>query len=151
MMLLSNTSFALDYSKKMGIGMSNHLIMDIPLISIKYHTSLSTSYSGYFGLDSTQGESQYAIGFKYFRNIFKEENINFYNSIALSLMSYEFLGKDEIGYQLDWSFGAEFAFEKLNSLGLSFEFGLSALEFQGKQSIKTNTNNFIKSAIHFYL
>jgi hypothetical protein len=135
----------------MGIGMSNHLVLDLPLISVKYHQDSKNSYSGLFGVNSTEDEASYAVGFRYFRNIFKEKNINFYNSIGLSLFSYTMNTEDKSGYQLDWSFGSEFAFEKLESLGLSFEFGLSAVDYLGKKSIRTNANNFIKSAIHFYL
>lgn len=131
--------------------MSNQLVLDLPLVSVKYHQDEKNAYSGLFGVDSSDSQSSYAMGFRYFRNIFKEKNINFYNSLGLSLFSYTQNDKDKSGYQLDWCFGSEFAFEGLSSLGLSFEFGLSALDYLGEKSIRTNANNFIKSAIHFYL
>jgi len=151
-LILCCSATAADYSKRLGVGLSDHLVTEVPLISVKYHQDTKNAYSAVLGVDSTQEQSSYALGFKYYRNIFKEENINFYNSIGLSLLSYDNLSQEkETGYQLDWTFGAEFNFSALKSLGFSFEFGLSAVDYLDKTSIRTNANNILKSAIHFYL
>lgn len=149
---LCAAAYGVDYSKRLGVGLSHHLVNDLPLISVKYHQDQENAYAGAIGVDSTEDNSSYALSFKYFRNIFKEENINFYNSIGLALLSYDNNDLEtETGYQLDWTFGTEFNFNGLRSLGFSFEFGISAIDYQSKTSIRTNANSLIKSAVHFYL
>jgi hypothetical protein len=54
------------------------------------------------------------------------------------------------GFQFDLSLGSEFHLTGLNSLGFSFEFGVSA--FKKKEFIfQTLGDNFIVSEVHFYL
>ena len=57
----------------------------------------------------------------------------------------------ENGYQVDGTLGSEFSFQGLESLGFSFEFGISFNKYQGESRIQTIGVNFIQSAIHFYL
>ena len=42
-------------------------------------------------------------------------------------------------------------FQGLESIGFSFEFGVSMYNYEGDSHIATTGYNFIRSAIHFYL
>ena len=57
---------------------------------------------------------------------------------------------DESGFQFDLTFGSEFHFTGLNSLGFSFEFGIS-MNKMDTFIVETVGHHFITAGIHFYL
>ncbi|MGZ3809806.1 MAG: hypothetical protein ACXVCE_17110, partial [Bacteriovorax sp.] len=76
--------------------------------------------------------------------------LNFYFAGMGALIDNKVNRTNYSGFQFDLSLGSEFHFTGLNSLGFSFEFGASA--FKKKDFVfQTLGNNFIVSAIHFYL
>lgn len=138
---------------RLGIGMSNHLPVEMQTLSVKLQRNRSTALGGSFGLDSSSEGSNYALGLKIYKNIYEEPQLNFYSSGSLNIFTYEDVDEDKTkqGYLVDATFGAEFSFQGLESLGLSFEFGLGLSQHNGESHFQTVGYNVLKSAIHFYL
>ena len=122
-------------------------------LSLKLQRNRSTAFGGFFGLDSSDDGSHYALGLKYYRLIYEEPQLNFYGAFSAATFTYfdEADDETESGNQVDGLFGAEFNFQGLESIGFSFEFGVSMYNYEGDSHIATTGYNFIRSAIHFYL
>ncbi|MBP9681517.1 MAG: hypothetical protein KBD76_08940 [Bacteriovorax sp.] len=147
---LSSSSFALDKIGRMGVGMTNQLKNDFPAISIKMQKNRSFALGSIIGFSSDKTNGGYGVGLKLYRNIFDEPQLNFYFATMGALLSNKMNTSTYSGFQFDLSFGSEFHFVGLNSLGFSFEFGASAFR-KREFAFQTLGNNFVVSAIHFYL
>lgn len=148
--ILCDTTFALDKINRLGLGMSNQLKNDFPALSFKMQKNRSFAFGGLFGLSSDTNNGGYGVGLKVYRNLFDEPQLNFYFAGMGAIISNKVNSTAYSGFQFDLSLGSEFHFQGLNSLGLSFEFGASA--YKKKDFVfQTLGNNFIVSAIHFYL
>ena len=141
---------ALEKTNRMGVGMTNQLKNDFPAISFKTQKSRSFAYGGMLGLSTSDTKGGYGAGLKLYRNIFDEPQLNFYMAGAAALLSNKIGGKNYSGFQFDLSFGSEFHFTGLNSLGFSFEFGVSANK-KKDFVFETLGNNCLVAGIHFYL
>ncbi len=146
----SSESFAFDKINRLGLGMSNQLHNDFPGLSFKIQKSRSFAIGAVTGLSTDPTSGGYGVGLKMYRNIFDEPQLNFYLAGMGAILNNKINKTSYSGFQLDLSFGSEFHFTGLNSLGFSFEFGASA--FKKKDFVfQTLGNHFIASAIHFYL
>ena len=148
--ILSPTAMAYERTGRLGIGMTNQLKIDSPQISFKMQKSRSTSIGGMVGVSTNQDSGGYGAGLKLYRNIFDEPQMNFYFAGTGALLSQKTNGTSNSGFQIDLGFGSEFHFQGLNSLGSSFEFGVSAYK-RKNFTFETMGNSFIVSGIHFYL
>jgi len=149
--LFSSTSlFAMDRMQRMGIGISNQLVNDIPAISFKLQQSHSFAIGGLLAYDSDDKEGGYGAGLRVYRTFFEEPYINFYGAFTGALINQKTSINDETGFQFDINLGSEFSFNGLESLGLSFEFGLSVNKLD-EFVVQTSGSRFFVTAIHFYL
>jgi len=152
---LSLNSFGADLRGRMGIGGTNQLANGLPALSFKIQRSKTLALGGVLGLQSNQDHTLYGTGVKFYRIIFDEPHLNFY--LAGLFATQTFVdpkdNKTNSGYQLDGTMGTEFHFQGLESIGFSFEFGLSArnTDPDGGSSIETLADQLIKAAVHFYL
>lgn len=148
--LLPLDASALDRRGRLGVGASNQLANQIPAFSFKIQRSRTFAFGGLFGID-TADDGGYGIGVKAYRLLFEEPQLNFYTAGLIGLISEK---KDEddndTGFQFDWTFGSEFSFSGLESLGFSFEFGFSFNKLDDFK-IQTKADHMIKAAVHFYL
>lgn len=153
LLILSNTSYALSLMGRLGVGMSDHLQTDMTTLSLKLQNSRVSAIGGSFGIDTSEEGSFYALGLKYYQLIYEEPQLNFYSAVGINIFTYRDQSTDdtESGYQLDGLFGTEFSFQGLESIGFSFEFGLSLYNMNEETHIATAGHNFLKSAVHFYL
>lgn len=148
--VLCNSTFAFDKINRLGLGVSNQLKNDFPAISFKMQKNRSFAFGGLFGLSTDTSNGGYGMGLKVYRNIFDEPQLNFYFAGMGALLSNKVNSTSYSGFQFDLSMGSEFHFTGLQSLGFSFEFGASA--YKKKDFVfQTLGNNFIVSAVHFYL
>jgi hypothetical protein len=146
----ASESLAFDKMNRLGIGMSNQLHNDFPALSFKIQKNRSFAFGGLAGLSTDPNNGGYGIGIKVYRNIFDEPQLNFYMAGMGAILGNKISSTTYSGFQFDLSLGSEFHFTGLNSIGFSFEFGASA--FKKKDFVfQTLGNNFIVSAIHFYL
>lgn len=150
-LLLSKPLLAQTKTGRMGIGMSNQLINDLPALSLKIQQNRLYSIGGLLAIRSNEDNTLYGAGLKLYRIIFQEEQLNFYMAGTFASLSYEDDKKAKTGYQVDGTMGSEFHFQGLDSIGFSFEFGVSVNRGPHGSSIETMGQNFLKAAIHFYL
>ena len=141
---------ALEKTNRLGVGMTNQLKNEFPALSFKVQKTRSFAYGGMFGISTGDKDGGHGVGLKLYRNIFDEPQLNFYMAGAAAILSNKINGVSNSGFQFDLSFGSEFHFTGLNSLGFSFEFGVSANK-KKDFVFETLGNNFIVSGIHFYL
>ena len=71
-------------------------------------------------------------------------------AMAAYLSKTSATAEDATGFQLDLTMGSEFNFAGLDSIGFSFEFGVSVYQLTDF-IFETVGNNFIVAGIHFYL
>jgi len=141
---------AMNRTGRLGAGFTTQLVNDLPAISFKLQKSKSFAFGGLFGLDSSDNGG-WGAGFKVYKNIFDEPMANFYASLLGAVTSKKSAtAEDQSGFQFDFTLGSEFSFTGLNSLGFSFEFGIS-LNKLDDFAIQTVGNNFLIAGVHFYL
>lgn len=152
--LFTSQVFAADLRGRMGIGASNQLANDIPAISLKIQQSKTFALGGLVGFKSDQDNTLYGAGVKFYRIIFDEPQLNFYMAGLFATETYLDEEEDKVksGYQIDGTLGTEFHLQGLESIGFSFEFGLSARNADsGGSTFQTLGDQFVKAAVHFYL
>ncbi len=151
--LIPSLTFAADLRGRMGLGMTNQLANDIPALSLKIQQSKTFALGAIVGFKSNQDQTLYGGGIKLYRIIFDEPQLNFY--MAGLLASENYLTDDskvESGYQVDGTFGTEFHFAGLESLGFSLEYGLSVRKVDdGGSTFQTLGDQIIRAGVHFYL
>lgn len=143
-------TWALDQIGRLGIGVTQQLKNDLPGISFKLQKSESFALGGILGISTSDRQGGYGAGLKIYRNMFQEPQLNFYSAIMGAIIKRKTQTVDESGFQFDFTLGSEFTFAGLQSLGLSFEFGVS-LNKLDDFVVETVGYQFIVAAIHFYL
>ena len=147
----STSIMALDRTGRLGIGMSNQFKSDLPGISFKIQKSKSTALGALVAIDTEENSGGWGAGFKLYRNIFEEPQLNFYGALLAGLINEkQGPGTSKTGFQFDLTMGSEFSFTGLGSIGFSFEFGLSFNKVD-EFRIQTVGDSFVVAAAHFYL
>lgn len=134
--------------------MSNQLANGLPAISLKVQQSKTMALGAVIGFQSNQNNTLYGAGVKFYRIIFDEPQLNFYMAGLLASENYQAgSAKVQTGYQVDGTLGTEFHFAGLESLGFSFETGLSVRKAgqSSGSSFQTLGDSMLKAAVHFYL
>jgi len=153
--MLPTLGFSADLRGRMGIGATNQLDNGVPALSIKVQRSKTFALGGILGFDSNEDRTLYGAGIKFYRIIFDEPQLNFYLAGLFATQSYFDETKNETtsGFQADGTLGSEFHFSGLESIGFSFEFGITARTGKPNKgtSFQTLGDNFLKAAVHFYL
>jgi hypothetical protein len=150
---LPTLTWGADMRHRLGVGLSNQLGNDIPALSLKIQQSKTFALGGLLGFNSDQDHTLYGAGLKLYRIIFDEPQLNFYMSGLLASLNYIDGTSTKTGYQLDGTLGSEFHFSGLESIGFSFEFGVSVRNANADRGavFQTLGDNFLKAGIHFYL
>jgi hypothetical protein len=137
--------------KRIGIGLSNQFINDIPAISLKIQRSRNFALGTLFSYDSNDNKGGWGFGIKFYNVIIEEPNLNFYSAFMGGILNQQ--GSENTGsrtgFQIDLTLGSEFHFNKIESLGFSFEFGISLSKIDDFV-VKIVGHNFITSSVHFY-
>lgn len=151
LILTTSSAWGMNKSGRMGLGFSNQLINDLPALSLKIQQNRYFALGGLLGFRSGEDATTYGAGLKVYRVIFEEERLNFFMSGTLATLAYEEDRKAKSGFQVDGTLGTEFHLEGIESIGFSFEFGVSYNKGPRGTSFETLGNNFLKAAVHFYL
>lgn len=147
-----SNSHAMNLAGRLGIGFSNQVVTGIDTISFKLQRNRSMAIGALLGLDSSSDQSNYAAGLKVYKLIYDEPQLNFYSALSGIFFTFQDDEDDtESGYQAEGTFGTEFSFQGLESVGFSFEFGIGVIKEQGAAAVRTIGHNVITSAVHFYL
>ncbi|MEI8347416.1 MAG: hypothetical protein WCG27_08110 [Pseudomonadota bacterium] len=145
------TANAADYRGRLGVGLSNQLMNDLPAISFKLQKSRAVSMGAVINASNHATNGGYGAGLKLYRNIFDEPQLTFYGALLGAYIDRKTTDKkDKTGFQFDLTMGSEFCFSGLQSLGFSFEFGVSFNKMTDFV-VETVGHNFITAAVHFYL
>jgi len=142
--------WALDRSRKLGLGYSSQMANDLPSLSFKFQRSKAFALGGVVGYSSSDSGGGYGAGLKVYRILFDEPLLNFYAAALFGLISQKNPGSTKSGYQADFTLGSEFSFMGLQSLGFSVEFGISLNKIDDF-NIETVGKNFIVAGVHFYI
>ncbi len=135
---------------RLGLGFTNQIAVTadrtVPALSTKYYMDKGTAVGLGVGFDTRSAESQMAIGFKGFKNVFTESNLIFYMGLGFAYVNYKGSKIQGSGF-----IGSEFFFEKIPSLGLSFEAGIRGDSSSGSFAVRTTGDSFLTAGMHFYL
>lgn len=148
--LISPRLFGRERMNRMGVGFSQQFKNNIPALSVKFQRSKSFSLGGVFALDTTPAQGGIGVGIKVYRNIFDEPRGNFYASLLGAIISQKTATDSNTGFQFDFTLGSEFSFNGLESIGVSFEMGLSLNKLKDF-AVQTVGHQFVTAGIHFYL
>jgi hypothetical protein len=148
---MSFNALAVNLIGRMGMGYSSQFANDLPALSLKIQRSRATAVSAMLGLKSDPDDTNYALGAKIFRIIYDEPQLNFYMSGMAAYLTNNEKGNNKSGYQVDGTFGAEFFFTGLESIGFSFEYGVSLNRLSQGTTFQTTGYHLISAAVHFYL
>ncbi len=144
-------AFAIDRDGRLGIGFSNQLENSVPSVSFKMHRSRAFALGGLLALNTDDNDGGYGAGIKLYRNFFDEPQLQFYGALLGAVINKKTSStEDHTGFQIDLTLGAEFSFTGLESLGFSFEVGVSFNKLE-KFVVETVGDSFAVAGIHFYL
>ena len=132
---------------RMGVGMTKQLKGDLTGLSLKVQQTRESALGVIAAVSADEDVTDYAFGGKYYQILFDEPHLNFYGAGMLAMLKTN----DKSGYQVDATLGSVFHIPGIESLGFSFEFGVSLNKVDGIRSIETTGYNFFNAAIHFYL
>ena len=149
-MILSSKSHSMDRRGRLGVGFANQMKNGLPSLSFKLQRSKSFALGGQIGFSNDDNGGGHAAALKVYRNFFDEPNLTFFGSVLGGVIKEKSNGISQSGFQADLTMGSEFSFPGLESLGFSLEFGVSFNKLDDFV-VETVGNNFIVSAVHFYL
>lgn len=147
----SSTAHANELQGRLGVGMSNQLQNDIPSISFKIHTSEQFAAGLLVGISTSDKKGGYGAGIKLYRILFVEPQLNFFSSALLGVINRKTTSTSDTGFQFDATLGTEFHFTGLQSVGFSFEFGISVNKIKDDFNIQTTGHNLFAAGVHFYI
>lgn len=148
--LAASPAYSKTLAGRLGVGFVNQFansssIREVPSISAKYGLTKDFNISLAAGFH-TLSPTAFTVGAKVYRNIFFESNLNFYVALGLAALKGEKFGAELLGLG-----GAEFFIPGIDSLGLSFETGLSASTIAAQGLVlKTVGFSFLHAGMHFY-
>ena len=142
--------FASHQRGRLGLGFSNQLITGIPAISFKLQTSPTLARGGIIALSTNETSGGHGAGIKVYRLIFEEPQLNFYGSLLAGLLGKKSGTTSQSGFQFDFNLGTEFHLKGIESIGFSFEFGVS-LNKLDNFAIEIRGNHILTAGVHFYL
>jgi hypothetical protein len=135
---------------RLGLGFTNQIAVSadrtIPALSAKFYPNRGTAFSMGIGFDTKSSDNTLALGLKGYKNVFFESNLVFYLGLGFAYVNHS--GSKAQGSAF---LGTEFFFERLPSLGLSFEAGVRGDNTSGSFAIRTTGDSFLTAGMHFYL
>ena len=150
-LLCTSTSWARNQTGRLGVGFTQQFVNDVPALSFKLQKSSGFAMGAMAGMKLDDQDGGYAAGLKFYRIIFDEPQLNFYGATMLGLINDKENNQSKTGFQFDFTLGSEFHIPGLDSIGFSFEFGLSLNKLRNDLVIETMGDHIIKAAVHFYL
>lgn len=148
---ISSSIWARDLSGRLGIGLSQQLKNDLPSIDLKIQRSEAFALGLIINARFADTDGGHGIGVKGYRIIFDEPQLNFYLAALAAYINKKTNNISNSGFQFDLTMGSEFHFTGLESVGFSFEAGMSANKVDDELAFETVGNTFVVAAVHFYL
>ncbi len=145
------SAHARDLQGRLGLGYNAQFANyresgnSVPAIAAKYAVTKDVAFAGVVGMATTNPGNS-VIGVKFFKNLFFENNLNFYSMLAAGLVA----ANSQSGIDLQGGFGAEFFIPGLESLGFSFEVGGDLTNLSGSMIFRTMGASFLNAGMRFY-
>jgi hypothetical protein len=117
----------------------------VPAVAAKYAVTKDIAFEGVVGFATTKPANS-VIGMKFFKNLFFENNLNFYAMLAGGLVS----ANSKSGMDFQGGFGTEFFIPGLESVGMSFEVGAELTNITGTMVFRTVGASFLNAGMRFY-
>lgn len=136
---------------RMGMGYSSQLVNELPALSFKVQRSRNSALAALVGIRSDSDATNYGFAAKVYRIIYDEPQLNFYMAGLFGYITNNTATSDDNGFQADGTLGAEFFLQGLESIGFSFEFGVSLNKYDNGTTLETTGYNFLVAGIHFYI
>lgn len=156
-LLLSFSASAKDLTSRLGLGLSQQMgAAEVPMITAHYYPNSQYGMSLAFGMDTKDDESTLGALAKLVKIVFQEEQMNFYMGAGIGFVNYEQrnavtnLVADNSNVEFSALIGGEFFFSGLDSLGLSFETGISVITGDGGTRFRTLADHPFRAGIVFY-
>ena len=149
---------AKDLAKRIGLGYNSQIetigvdYFQLAGPSVKYGITPDVGIQGIFGFSSYSNGVEFSVfvlGGKFFYNIVKEENMNFYAGGGLGILNVS-NAVDETGIVVCGYVGEEFFFSGLPNLGFSAEMGLVIESMDDLGSYVGTYGGFLDIGIHYY-
>jgi len=128
-----------------GFGVSHIGNGQIPQLSVAWKSSQATTLEGHSGFSTEAGATHFELGVQFNRNLFIEENQDFYFYLGGSMNSRDNSGVSASGYSLETGAGSEIFLTGLPNLGLNFSGGF-ALSSGGGTRLETR----VAFGMHYY-
>lgn len=142
--------YAVDLANRLGVGYSNQMSADLPMITARYYPNSMTGLSLALGVNTENNESRFGALAKLYRVVFTEKNMNFYVGGGAGLLSIETAGVNQSGFELNAFLGGEFFFSGLESLGFTFEAGVGIRSDSDGTLFRTIGDHPLRGGIIFY-
>jgi len=130
---------------RFGFGVSHIGPNLTPQISIAWKSSQTTVLEAHTGFSNQSGNNRFDLGGRFHRNLFIEENQDFYFYLGASLNSREAAGRNSSGYTLESGAGSEIFLNGLPNFGLNFSGGFALVSGGG-----TRIESRVAFGLHYY-
>ncbi len=147
----ANQAYAKNLNGRLGIGLSNQLKNDIDSVDFKVQRSRVYAMGLILNAKMNDDDGGWGAGLKLYRIIFEEPQLTFYAAGLVAAINTKTSNVSTTGFQVDLTVGSEFSFSGLESIGLSFETGLSINKPQDDMTFETVGNHIVLAGIHFYI
>ncbi len=150
LLLITANANAVDLTNRLGVGYKNQFSTNLPSLAAQYYPSNSLGFSAALGIDTESENSKFGLMLKAYKVIFTERQMNFYMGAGAGILSLEQAGESESGFEINAFVGGEFFFTGLESLGFTFETGVSILSIDSGTRFKSFGDSPIRAGIIFY-
>jgi hypothetical protein len=146
-----HSAHARDLQGRLGVGynaqFSNYRESggSVPAIAAKYALTKDIAAEAVLGVATTKPANS-VVGLKLFKNLFFENNLNFYGMVAGGVVT----AQSNTGVDLQAGFGTEFFIPGLESVGISFELGGQLTNITGSMVFRTMGASFLHAGMRFY-
>jgi hypothetical protein len=130
---------------RLGFGVSHIGPQLNPQISLLWKSSQSSTLQAHTGFSNESGNNRFDLGARFARNLFIEENQDFFFYMGASLNSHQKNSQNSSGYTLESGAGSEIFLSGLPNFGLNFSGGF-ALVSGGGTRIQTR----VAFGMHYY-
>lgn len=146
---LASVSEAKELRQRLGIGIKNNSSVGTPMVAAVYYTSNDIGFTGGLGIDTLKDNSKLVLSVGARRNLFFEQQMNFYFGGNLAMVNNEVATVKQSGWELSAIFGAEFFFTGLENLALTFEGGVGVVSLDQVRFVTIADSPF-KAGFIFY-
>lgn len=140
----------IDNMGTIGYGLSNQLANDLDALSFKVRRSRTSAFGGLLAVSTKEVGGGFGAGLKIYRYLIEEPYLYFYSAAMAAFITQKTAAETNAGFQVDITLGSEFHFPNLESIGFSFEFGLSMNKLDSF-AFETVGDHFVTAGVHFYL